>query len=412
MTLDHARLDRPAARIPGGAAAGRRRTSDAGTSAAMAAAVRRRRTRHVDVHAGDAAMVAARLRRHARGVGRAAHRSSRHHRSASRPPRIAAGRRRCCCSARGRGRRGWRRRRASTSQTVLSARRSLLIIALTIAALLLARYNVRARRADRARRRAARAVRHGRLRRHVCRHGAPRRRRERRRPNLFRRNFGTVLIDAGMLWVDLPRARAVRAPLLARRHSRLDAPARPGYVRDPRVGRDLLTGCVIGTVMGLLREAATTSLPPLFGYPAPTAHISQAIETRWRVRLPTLDFICRRPASTASFVAMFLVLGYVLLRLTLRRTSPGHRRGGDPAGDRSGAAGADSPIPSGGFAAIDQADHRRRRHRPWSCGYGLLVHRGRARRSSTSPANVPLTLSPLALDGDDLEPRRSPRSSA
>ena len=43
-----------------------------------------------------------------------------------------------------------------------------------------------------------------------------------------------------------------------------------GYVRDPRVGRDLLTGCVIGTVMGLL-DGAIDLLPPLFGYPPPTA---------------------------------------------------------------------------------------------------------------------------------------------
>jgi hypothetical protein len=90
-----------------------------------------------------------------------------------------------------------------------------------------------------------------------------------------------------------------------------------GYIRDPRVGRDLLTGCVIGTALGLL-EKSNDIVPPLFDYPArlPT---SRGIETLAGAA-PTLDFIWS--ASINSIVvAVFLVLGYVVLRLTLRRTS-------------------------------------------------------------------------------------------
>jgi hypothetical protein len=134
--------------------------------------------------------------------------------------------------------------------------------------------------------------------------------------NLFTRSFGDVLIDAGMLWiVYLALEPYVRRfwPDGILGWTRLLS----GYVRDPRVGRDLLTGCVIGTAFGLL-EKSNDIVPSLFGYPVrlPT---SRGIDTLAGAA-PTLDFIWG--ASINSIVvAVFLVLGYVVLRLAVRRTS-------------------------------------------------------------------------------------------
>ena len=61
-----------------------------------------------------------------------------------------------------------------------------------------------------------------------------------------RRAFGGGLVSAGMLWIDLPRAGTVRAPLLAGRHSRLDSAAVGLRARSRASGDDLLGGCVIG----------------------------------------------------------------------------------------------------------------------------------------------------------------------
>ena len=90
-----------------------------------------------------------------------------------------------------------------------------------------------------------------------------------------------------------------------------------GYVRDPRVGRDLLTGCVVGTALGVL-EKSVDLLPPLIGYPPrqPTAQSIAALGGA----APTLDVIFNA-VTNGIVVSVFLVLGYVLLRLTLRRTS-------------------------------------------------------------------------------------------
>jgi len=190
-----------------------------------------------------------------------------------------------------------------------------LIIALTIAALMLARYNLRAGRADR--RAAARlalfvmvgyAVMFLITAHHLADIQAE--------MNLFTRSFGTVLIDAGMLWVVyLALEPYVRRfwPDGILGWTRLLS----GYLRDPRVGRDLLIGCVIGTTLGLL-EKADDLLPPLFGY-APRQPTSQSIIALGGAA-PVLD-VTFNAVVNGIVVAVFLVLGYVLLRLTLRRTS-------------------------------------------------------------------------------------------
>jgi len=202
----------------------------------------------------------------------------------------------------------------STSQVVLSGIVSLLLIALTVAALMLARYNLKAGRADRrGATRLALFVMVGNaaifL---IAGHHLPDVSAE---LSLFTRSFGSVLFDAGMLWiVYLALEPYVRRfwPDGILGWTRLLS----GYVRDPRVGRDLLTGCVIGIVLGLL-EQSNDVLPPLFGFPArvPT---SQAIRTLAGAA-PTLDYIWDSIVN-GIVVAVFLVLGYVLLRLTLRRT--------------------------------------------------------------------------------------------
>jgi predicted Ser/Thr protein kinase len=203
----------------------------------------------------------------------------------------------------------------STARSALSAVVSLLIISLTIAALLLARYNVRSGRADR--RAAARlalfvtvgyAVMFLMTAHHLADVEAE--------TNLFTRSFGRVLIFAGLLWVMyLALEPYVRRfwPDGILGWTRLLA----GYVRDPRVGKDLLTGCVIGMVLGLI-EKAVDLLPPLIGYPArqPTSQGIAALAGA----APTLDYMFDAVTNGIA-VSVFLVLGYVLLRLMLRRTS-------------------------------------------------------------------------------------------
>jgi serine/threonine-protein kinase len=204
----------------------------------------------------------------------------------------------------------------STSQIVLSGIGALLIIALTIAALMLARFNLRAGRADR--RGAARLVLFVMIGNAimflVTAHHVPDVNLE---MDLFTRTFGGVLVDAAILWiVYLALEPYVRRfwPDGILGWTRLLA----GYVRDPRVGRDLLTACVVGTGMALLLEKSNHLVPPLFGYAArvPTAQGIAALGGA----APTLNFIWNS-ITNGIVVAVFLVLGYVLLRLTLRRTS-------------------------------------------------------------------------------------------
>jgi hypothetical protein len=204
----------------------------------------------------------------------------------------------------------------TTSQIVLSAFVTLTAVALMIAAVLIARYNLRAQRADRrgAARLAMFVMIGYALTWVLSAHHVPDVQQE---LNGFVAFYGSVLVAAGALWVIyLALEPYVRRfwPDGILGWTRLMS----GYVRDPRVGRDVLIGCVVAVGLSL-NQALSHLLPPLVGRPP---------------AIPTFQSRVSVLAGTASltgtmfdlvvsgiFVAMFTVLGYVLLRLALRRVS-------------------------------------------------------------------------------------------
>jgi predicted Ser/Thr protein kinase len=202
----------------------------------------------------------------------------------------------------------------SLSQTILSGVITVLLIGMTLAALLLARHNVRAKRADRlSAGRLAMVVLVGSAAMFVITaHHLPDVSSE---TDLFLRHFGTVMVQAGLLWVIyLALEPYVRRfwPDGILGWTRLVS----GHVRDPRVGRDLLTGSVIIMIMGLC-GAAFDLLPGALGYPPPqpSAQTMDALTGA----AATLSLIFDGLLN-GLFVAVFIVLGYVMLRLVLRRT--------------------------------------------------------------------------------------------
>ena len=97
-----------------------------------------------------------------------------------------------------------------------------------------------------------------------------------------------------------------------------------GYVRDPRVGRDVLTGCVFGVAMGCCWTIFYELLPPLLGRPPPIP--------RYRER--------RRRAEVGAFRS--------------REIFDAHRQRavrGDVRGARLRPAAADLPADAGDVAA-------------------------------------------------------------
>jgi hypothetical protein len=203
----------------------------------------------------------------------------------------------------------------SLSQTVLLGFGSLLIVTLVVAALLIARVNVRAQRADR--RGAARlaafvlvgyAINWLLSAHHVL--------DVQQEISAFTRYFGGVLVSAGLLWVTYlalePYVRRLWPDGILG-WTRLTS----GHLRDPRVGRDVLIGCVVAAGLSI-HQALYNYLPPFMGYPGPVP--------RWGNNVNALT------GSAASlsiffdeivggiFIAMFVVLAYVLLRLAFRRT--------------------------------------------------------------------------------------------
>ena len=93
-----------------------------------------------------------------------------------------------------------------------------------------------------------------------------------------------------------------------------------GYIRDPRVGRDVLIGCAIAVGLAL-GSASTRSLPPLFGRPPAAADVPvERRRARRRLRRSSAHSSTRHLVS-GIFQAMFGVLAYVLLRLAFRRTA-------------------------------------------------------------------------------------------
>ncbi|HEY2151040.1 MAG TPA: serine/threonine-protein kinase, partial [Vicinamibacterales bacterium] len=91
-----------------------------------------------------------------------------------------------------------------------------------------------------------------------------------------------------------------------------------GHLRDPRVGRDILIGCSFAVALTVLEVFYKVS-PPLFGFPAPTPDFASDIGT-----LAGVSVLVHRIwdiAMSGLFTSMFAVLGFVLLRLIFRRNS-------------------------------------------------------------------------------------------
>jgi len=91
-----------------------------------------------------------------------------------------------------------------------------------------------------------------------------------------------------------------------------------GRLRDPRVGRDVLASGVIVVILGV-GGALYAVVPPLFGK-APDAPLAGA-EVFTLVSLPALFARVWDDLLSSLFVSMFLVLGFVVLRLIFRRMS-------------------------------------------------------------------------------------------
>jgi Protein kinase domain len=205
----------------------------------------------------------------------------------------------------------------TTTQAVLSGFVSLAIVALVIAALLIARSNVRAKRADtRGAGRLSLFLLIGYV---VCwviaaHHVSD----VNTEMNFFIRNMGPVLFVTAMGWLMYTALE----PYVRRfwpdgilGWTRLMS----GYIRDPRVGRDVLTGCAIAVGLALL-EALYHLVPPLFGRPSPLPTFqSQVASLAGGGTLVSLIF--NDGVVSGLFQAMFGVLAYVLLRLALRRTA-------------------------------------------------------------------------------------------
>jgi len=204
---------------------------------------------------------------------------------------------------------------AATSETILNTLVEMMTIAFSLAAMLLARHNVGAKRADtRGAARLAMAVIVGYFAawiiaaHHVADVSAE--------LTAFSKQFSMFLFEAALLWVFYlalePYVRRF-SPDAMLGWTRLLA----GYVRDPRVGRDILTGCVCAFVVGF-GPLLYIALPGRFGLPPPFPFIGTDVAA--------LDgfggFVGRLcdDASNALFVSLLAVLGFVLLRLIFRRT--------------------------------------------------------------------------------------------
>ena len=202
----------------------------------------------------------------------------------------------------------------TTSQVVLNSFSAIVIVALVIAALLIARRNLRAQRADKrgAARLATFVLAGYAVSWVIAAHHVPDVTSE---LNIFSRSYGPVLLSAGVLWlIYLALEPYVRRfwPDGILGWTRLMA----GYVRDPLVGRDVLLGCVFAVGLTLL-EKFYFLVPPLIGRPSgmPLPQSVSALMGGAALLSTLFDL-----AVSGLFPAMFVVLGYVLLRLAFRRT--------------------------------------------------------------------------------------------
>jgi hypothetical protein len=91
-----------------------------------------------------------------------------------------------------------------------------------------------------------------------------------------------------------------------------------GHLRDPRVGRDALIGCVVAVGLSVV-ELLNYYLPPIAGYRSTLPFFQPNVNTLisgWMTVSTLFDAIV-----SGVFNGMFLVLGYVLLRLMFRRSA-------------------------------------------------------------------------------------------
>jgi serine/threonine-protein kinase len=203
----------------------------------------------------------------------------------------------------------------STAQIVLAAFVAIVVVALVLAALLIARYNLRAQRADR--RGAARLavfvmIGYASLWVISGHHVAD----VAQEVGIFTRSYGSVLMAACLLWVIyLALEPYVRRfwPDGILGWTRLLS----GHVRDPRVGRDVLLGCVVASGVAVL-QAGFMALPPLVGRTPPIPSLGSSVNAL--ISLPLLASNIFDVVIGGLFSALFVILGYVLLRLILRRT--------------------------------------------------------------------------------------------
>jgi len=203
------------------------------------------------------------------------------------------------------------------TQAVLSGFVSLAIVALVIAALLFARWNVRAKRADtRGAGRLSVFLLTGYV---VCwvitAHHVQDVNTE---MNFFLRTMGSVVFVTGVGWLMYTALE----PYVRRfwpdgilGWTRLMS----GHIRDPRVGRDVLIGCAIAVCLAML-EALYHLLPPLFGQPSPLPTFQSGVAALTGGGT-LVSMIWDQGIVSGLFQAMFGVLAYVLLRLAFRRTA-------------------------------------------------------------------------------------------
>lgn len=132
--------------------------------------------------------------------------------------------------------------------------------------------------------------------------------------NLFRAASDIALISA-LIWVVYialePHIRRLWPDSLLG-WSRLMA----GHFRDPRVGRDVLMGAAVGVVASLIDVARATIIPWL-GYAAPTATYGRSIDILGGPSIMTATWLLL--SSNAVQAALILVLLVVLVRMALQR---------------------------------------------------------------------------------------------
>ena len=89
-----------------------------------------------------------------------------------------------------------------------------------------------------------------------------------------------------------------------------------GRVRDPRVGRDVLIGLLIGVAF-MACETAQAMLPQRFGYPAPQPRFGSWVPALASTSMVFTKWVNVLNSSLQS--ALFIMLFFVVLRLVIRR---------------------------------------------------------------------------------------------